>query len=110
MDKNAFMRMKAGDFVRNNGIVIRRINLLRTSFIKLQNVWDVVRGDGMESREFLDSVNYLQQEGYIKLRTIKGKIETMLADAKEYTDLEALVSARGIRLLSGHLQDELVDV
>lgn len=101
--------LKRARFYANNGIVIRRINLLRHKYIDLRSVCRVVEGEGVTASEFLDAVNYLSEEGYIELRYIAGKGETRFADA-DYRELEAKVSAKGIRLLAGGIHDELVEV
>jgi hypothetical protein len=63
----------------------------------------------MTEQAFLDCINYLSQEGYIVLRLISHDKPAQLAD-HDYTELEALVSSKGIRLLGGVICDEMVDV
>lgn len=47
--------------------------------------------------------------GYIKLRHVTTREELHLEDADDYTDLEAKVTATGIRLLGGEIHDRMVD-
>lgn len=110
MAKNDEMlkKLRAGNFIENNGKVLRDINLLRHQFIELKSVRRV-RVDELSEQEFLDCINYLSQEGYISLRDMASKTDTRLADA-DYTKLEALVTSKGIRLLGGIIHDEMVDV
>lgn len=101
--------LKRTKFRINNGIVIRRINLLRHKYVDLRSVCKVVENEGVTASEFLDAVNYLSESEYIELRYITGKAAAELADA-DYKDLEAKVSAAGIRLLAGGIRDALVEV
>lgn len=100
-------KMRAGKFVENNGRVMRTINILRDKYVELKNVKYAL--PDIEEAEIIDSVNFLQEEGYIRLRTIETKDEVQLADA-DYRMLEAKVTGTGIRLLGGGIQDNMVDV
>lgn len=101
--------LKQERFKINNGRVLRRINLLRHTYSDLASVQKVTEHEGIRINEFMDCVNYLSEAGYIHLRSIVGHREEQLADA-EYRELEAKVSAKGIRLLAGVLFDEAVEV
>ncbi|MFV0401691.1 MAG: type VI secretion protein [Oscillospiraceae bacterium] len=101
-------KIRAGNFIENNGKVLRSINILRHQFIGLKDVF-LVLVDELGEQEFLDCVNYLSQEGYINLRRVDSKALALLADTV-YTDLEALVTSKGIKLLGGVTHDEMVDV
>lgn len=102
-------RLSAGNFIKNNGSVIRTINILRYNYNKLTGVQNVLEGNGVAEDEFLDSVNFLAEEGYIHLREISGKKEATLADSS-YKVLEAKVTAKGIRLLAGGINDNMIEV
>ena len=64
---------------------------------------------GIAEDEFLDSVNFLAEEGYIHLRRISTKESAALADT-DYTALEAKLTGRGIRLLAGGIEDDMIEV
>lgn len=100
-------KMRAGNFVENNGKVIRAINILRHEYTKLKSVRNVL--NDLDEQEYLDCVNFLQQEGYIALRDLETKADTRLADAR-YSCLEAIVTGKGIRLLGGNINDDMVEV
>lgn len=110
MDKKDALlkKLRAGSFIENNGTVLRDINLLRHQYIDLKSVRRV-RSDRLNEQEFLDCINYLSQAGYIDLRDTASKQEARLADTA-YTALEAIVTAKGIRLLGGAMSDDMVDV
>lgn len=102
-------KLKAGNFVKNNGRVLRTINVLRYKYNKLSGMANVLEGDGIPEDEFLDSVNFLAMEGYVHLREISTKLESSIADTP-YTKLEAKLTAKGVRLLAGGLEDNMVEV
>ena len=79
-------RIKAGNFARNNGQVLQAVNILRIKFNKLAGIERMLKSSGMAPDEFLESVNFLAEEGYIHLRCISTKEKATRADA-EYTAL-----------------------
>lgn len=102
-------RLRAGAFMVNNGRVLMTINLLREKYNALRSVEKGLEGEGIDRQEFIDSVNFLHEEGYIYLRDIRNREPAALADA-DYQTLEAKVTGKGIRLLGGGIQDNMVDL
>ena len=51
-----------------NGRVRMTINLLREKYNALRSVEKGLKAEGIERQEFIDSVNFLHEEGYIYLR------------------------------------------
>jgi len=102
-------QLSAGNFVKNNGAVLRTINILRHSYNKLAGVQSVLAGNGISEGEFLDCIHFLSEEGYIDLRDIGSKFKVVLADSN-YIVLEAKVTAKGVRLLAGGIDDNMVEV
>lgn len=101
-------RLRAGNFMINNGRVLSTINLLREKYNDLRSVGKAVSYDGIDKQEFIDSVNFLAEEDYIHLRDIKTHEDASLADF-DYQSLEAKVTSKGIRLLGGGLEDDMID-
>ena len=102
-------RLRAGAFMVNNGRVLMTINLLREKYNALRSVEKGLKAEGIERQEFIDSVNFLHEEGYIYLRDTESREPANLADV-EYQTLEAKVTGKGIRLLGGDITDEMVDL
>lgn len=100
-------RMRASEFKSNNGRVLSTINILRHHFAALKDVKFAL--DDIEEHRYLDCINFLAEEGYIKLRTIDSREPASIEDT-DYTELEAKVTAKGIRLLGGELIDAMVEV
>ena len=62
-------RIRADAFPKNNGSVLSCINLLnRIGFSPLEQVRMGVENWGIEKAEFLDTIHFLQQAGYIEAR------------------------------------------
>lgn len=100
-------RIAAGNFVANNGRVLRTINILRYDYKKLREIEYAL--PDMDHGEIADSVNYLTECGYIKLRHVISKQPASLSDT-HWDDIEAKLTADGIRLLAGCNQDGCVEV
>lgn len=109
IDKNKAMElMRANRCKDNNGAVLRTINLMRHQYERLADVKyalpEITDGD------YKDSINYLHQAGYIRLRVCDTKdVVRDFADVADYEALEAKVTAEGIRLLGGVISDGMVD-
>ena len=102
-------KLRAGNFVANNGLVLRTINILRYKYNKLIAIQRVLSESGVSCSEFLDAVNFLTEEEYIHLRHITTHEPAALADV-DYKEIEAKLTGKGIRLLAGDISDNLVEV
>lgn len=109
MTINEKQRLTANGFARSNGRVLCVINILRIKYNKLAGVKNVLKGEGVTEDEFLDAVNFLAEEGYIRLRRTSTREEADLADC-DYTALEAKLTGKGIRLRAGDIKDDMVEV
>lgn len=99
--------IKRGRFVKNNGRILRAINVLRTAYVSLSDLYYGISAD-IKPNEYSDSINYLTEIGYIKLRHRYSKKESTLAD-DNLSDLEAKLTADGIKFLAGKLDDDCVE-
>lgn len=100
-------RVRREKFLDNNARVLRAINTLRTQYVKIR---DLEYGLEVEvsPAEIADSVNYLNEGGYIKLRGVEFHNEVAdLADAELHT-LEAKLTAKGIAFLNGKVSDPCI--
>lgn len=99
--------IKAGRFVKNNGTVLRNINMMHHQYLKLSDIKYVL--EDVPENEYTDSINYLSESGYIKLRHIKTKQVADIADV-DYNEIESKLTQKGINLLLGRITDELVEI
>ena len=107
MDKATLnKRISAGNFVENNGSVLRAVNMLKT---KVNRLKDIKYALNIDKNDIENSINYLFEAGYLHLRTVEGHTETSLADT-DFDDIEAKLTAKGIQLLAGVIKDECVEV
>lgn len=107
MDKETLnRRISAGNFVENNGSVLRTINILKTKFNRLK---DIKYALNIEKNDIENSINYLYEAGYLHLRHIESKQPASLADI-DFDVLESKLTAKRIQLLAGVIQDECVEI
>lgn len=108
MDKETLnRRISAGNFVENNGSVLRTVNLLKTKYNKLKSIQYAL--NNIERNEISNSINYLYEAGYLHLRHTESKQPSSLAD-DDFDALEGKLTAKGIQLLAGVIQDECVEI
>lgn len=102
-----FERVRREKFLDNNARVLRAVNALRERYIKITDL-EYGLGAEMNSAEISDCINYLNESGYIKLRSIEGHTEVAdLADA-EMNTIEAKLTAKGIAFLNGKINDPCI--
>ena len=101
-------RIRQKKIFRNNGIVLKGINLLRTKYVTLTELKYALE-PSMTEAELRDSVNYLSESGYINMRKIGTKENTTLADC-DFEEIEAKVSADRIKIIACVKCDECIDV
>ena len=102
-----FEKIKREKFIDNNARVLRAVNTLHTRFVKIKDLEYGLAPD-ISAAEISDSINYLVESGYIKLRNIESRAEVSdLADA-EILNLEAKLTAKGIAFLTGKLSDPCI--
>ena len=108
MDKETLnRRISAGNFVENNGSVLRTVNLLKTKYNKLKSIQYAL--NNIDRNDISNSINYLYEAGYLHLRHTESKQPSSLAD-DDFDTLEGKLTAKGIQLLAGVIQDECVEV
>ena len=101
-------RIRQKKFFRNNGVVLKGINLLREKYVQLSELKYALEPT-LTEQELRDSVNYLSESGYINMRSIRSKQPTTLADCDFY-EIEAKVSADGIKIIACVKSDECIEV
>ncbi|MBQ6169777.1 MAG: type VI secretion protein [Ruminococcus sp.] len=101
-------RIRQKKFFRNNGVVLKGINLLREKYVQLSELKYALEPT-LTEQELRDSVNYLSESGYINMRNIRSKQPTTLADCDFY-EIEAKVSADGIKIIACVKSDECIEV
>ena len=107
-EQDIIRKMRAENFVANNGTVLRAINIGRKNYNKLRQLQRALEPD-IDLADFVDCVNYLSEAKYITLRKCSDKSSANIAD-DDLDEIEAKVSAEGIRLLNGKINDPCIEV
>lgn len=107
MDPNAIMKKaRAANFIENNGKVLRGINMIRIDFNKLSSIRTAL---GIDDDEFADSVNYLIEANFIRIRHCDTHKPVELADYG-MDEIEGKLTQKGIQLLAGAIEDPCITV
>lgn len=101
-------QLRKNKFVKNNGAVLRSINLLRTDFVNLYDVANALTPQLSES-EVMDCVNYLHEAEYIRLISVRSK-QPVSCIGDDFEALAAKLTAKGIQLLNGVVDDPCIDL
>lgn len=105
-EQDIMKKMRADNFVENNGTVLRAINIGRITYNRLSHLCSALEPN-INKAEFTDCINYLSESGYIILRRYDNKKPANISD-DALADIEAKVSPEGIRLLAGKISDPCV--
>lgn len=104
-EQDILKKMRAENFVNNNGVVLRAINIGRPDYNRLSSLCRAMIG--IDKSEFIDCINYLSESDYIILRRCGDKEPANISD-DDFDDIEAKVSPKGIRILAGKLTDSCI--
>ncbi len=99
-------KARAANFIENNGKVLRGINMIRIDFNKLSSIRTAL---GIDDDEFADSVNYLIEANFIRIRHCDTHKPVELADYG-MDEIEGKLTQKGIQLLAGAIEDPCITV
>ena len=92
-EQDIIKKMRADNFVSNNGVVLRAINIGRINYNRLSSLCRALEPD-IEKADFTDCINYLSESKYIILRRCDNKQPANISD-DDIDDIEAKVSRAG---------------
>lgn len=101
-------QMEAGNFAKNNGKIIRAVNILAGKWIDVDTLKSALRLD-MSAGELEKCMLFLLKAEYLELRRKDSRAKADWEDAARY-ELEVSLSGKGIRLASYYITDEAVEV
>ena len=101
-------QLRKNKVIKNNGAVLRAINLLRTDYVNLVDVTAALEPQITEN-EALDSLNYLLEGGYVRLVKIRSE-QAVDCIGDDYTQLAGKLTAKGIQLVNGAIEDPCIDL
>ena len=102
-------KLEQENFSKNNGRIVRTINVLSGKFISLDAVCSALM-EYMNEGEFEQGIIYLHKACYIEIRM---KYTHKILDDFEkhsYSELECSLTQKGIKLARGFVEDEAVDM
>lgn len=79
----------------NNGRALRCINLQRSLYSPLKGIAAILKEDGISAKDIYKSIGYLAAKGYISISRNHKAVK---------------ITAQGIRLLAGSIQDSGVTI
>jgi len=89
-------------------VFLRMLNLYRGTYYKLRNAGPILSDEKQIPRgELRAALDYLQESGYITVRTVKEHLAAHVSDLP-LEDLECKLMPKGTQLLGGHIKDPLV--
>ena len=94
-------QLRKNKFIKNNGAVIRAINLLRTDYVNLVDVTAALEPQIAQ--------NYLLEGGYVRLVKIRSE-QAVDCIGDDYTQLAGKLTAKGIQLVNGAIEDPCIDL
>lgn len=102
-------KIEQSDFAKNNGRVLRTINILSGKFINVDSVCDALK-DNMSIGEFDECLIYLYKGVYVEVREIYT--HRIINDFAKYSykEMEVSLTQKGIKLARGFITDEAVEI
>ena len=74
MKEKLLAEMEQSDFAKNNGKIMRTLNVLAPSYHNLSSIQRILKDDGIGEGQYAACLDFLALEGYILLRTVKDHV------------------------------------
>lgn len=102
-------KLEQSDFAKNNGRIIRTINIMHGKFVNVDSVCSALE-EYMNIGEFDECLIYLHKSCYVEIR--EKYVNTVIADYSKYSysEIEVALTQKGIKLARGFVADEAVEV
>lgn len=97
---------ESAKFCEINGRILRSLNVLNDKNPKLNSF--ITLFSDVDFDNFFDCIEYLSLSGYIKTIDIFTKKETVFS-IKNFNETAVALTANGIRLLKGNIEDNAVN-
>ena len=110
MKEKLLAEMEQSDFAKNNGKIMRTLNVLAPSYHNLSSIQRILKDDGIGEGQYAACLDFLALEGYILLRTVKDHVRCEDLADHNWTELEAKLSGKGMRVLEKDVKDAMIEV
>lgn len=107
-EKEIRQKVEAENFARNNGRIIRVVNILAGEWIDLSVVRAALEND-MAGYDFDKSMIFLLKSGYLELRKRRSREKASWEDRRR-EDVEVALTGQGMKLAAYRITDEAVEV
>ena len=95
MKEKLLAEMEQSDFAKNNGKIMRTLNVLAPSYHNLSSIQRILKDDGIGEGQYAACLDFLALEGYILLRTVKDHVRCEDLADHNWTELEAKLFRQG---------------
>ena len=102
MKEKLLAEMEQSDFAKNNGKIMRTLNVLAPSYHNLSSIQRILKDDGIGEGQYAACLDFLALEGYILLRTVKDHVRCEDLADHNWTELEAKLSGKVIGLFGSY--------
>ena len=110
MKEKLLAEMEQSDFAKNNGKIMRTLNVLAPSYHNLSSIQRILKDDGIGEGQYAACLDFQALEGYILLRTVKDHVRCEDLADHNWTELEAKLSGKGMRVLEKDVKDAMIEV
>ena len=110
MKEKLLAEMEQSDFAKNNGKIMRALNALAPNYNNLRSIQRALVADDISEGQYAASLDFLALEGYIMLRTVKDHVRCEDLADHNWTELEAKLSGKGMRVLEKDVKDAMIEV
>jgi len=100
--------IKNSSFFHMNGTILRTLNVIEDSRCGLSSLEFVFR-QTTNHNSFIESIRYLYESGYIRLMDCNSGNSVDLKENR-FKDTETALTAKGIQVLRGIIEDNCIDV
>ena len=99
MKEKLLAEMEQSDFAKNNGKIMRTLNVLAPSYHNLSSIQRILKDDGIGEGQYAACLDFLALEGYILLPEMKATVEEMILDGSAtYTEIVDYLQEHGYSL------------
>ena len=110
MKEKLLAEMEQSDYAKNNGKIMRTLNVLAPSYHNLSSIQRILKDDVIGEGQYAACLDFLALEGYILLRTVKDHVRCEDLADHNWTELEAKLSGKGMRVLEKDVKDAMIEV